>query len=251
MSTASTAVQLVCPDCRRENEVERIFCHDCGARLDRSAVAKKIPVAESPQQVHKRLETMFSQRRAMFRHSALKVVRLLVAAFVAAALTVMFISPELPPAKDPSVLPAQIGLDLEILTQYRKPPLLRYPENEVNAYLANALKSKRQRLTHSVLEFQRALLGFDEGSCRLTMQRAIFGWPICVTGDFGLTLEGGAVRAVSKGGAIGRLSIHPALMQRATFLFSDFVAAVDREHKLLKRVGSIQLHPHEVVLTAP
>src|SRR6516225_2034765 len=35
----ATPIQLTCPDCQRENEAERIYCHDCGARLDRSALA--------------------------------------------------------------------------------------------------------------------------------------------------------------------------------------------------------------------
>ena len=32
--------KLVCPDCRHENEPERIYCHNCGARLDRSGAYK-------------------------------------------------------------------------------------------------------------------------------------------------------------------------------------------------------------------
>ncbi len=62
MKTA-TPVQLTCPECRRDNEAERIYCHDCGARLDRSALAgyttgKK----ETSEELHKRMRGMFSQR---------------------------------------------------------------------------------------------------------------------------------------------------------------------------------------------
>ena len=41
-------IKLVCPECQRQNEPERIYCHDCGARLDRSALAKVAPKVEDP-----------------------------------------------------------------------------------------------------------------------------------------------------------------------------------------------------------
>src|SRR6266513_2684162 len=109
MSTA-TSLRLACPDCRHENEPERIYCHECGARLDHSSVqSPKITQSDSPQQVHKRLRSMFSQRRANARRLVTNVAKVIVAAFVAAGVAEMFIPPDLPPLKNTGVLPAQIG----------------------------------------------------------------------------------------------------------------------------------------------
>src|SRR5437764_15002861 len=36
-------IKLICPECRRENEPKRIYCHDCGARPDQTAFAKPAP----------------------------------------------------------------------------------------------------------------------------------------------------------------------------------------------------------------
>ena len=33
--------KLICPDCQHENELERIYCHNCGARLDRTGLIKE------------------------------------------------------------------------------------------------------------------------------------------------------------------------------------------------------------------
>ena len=33
---------LICPECRCENDPKRIYCHDCGARLDRSVLARAL-----------------------------------------------------------------------------------------------------------------------------------------------------------------------------------------------------------------
>ena len=48
-------VKLVCPECRRENEAERIYCHECGARLDRSKMAKIKSKEEDPKDAQRRL----------------------------------------------------------------------------------------------------------------------------------------------------------------------------------------------------
>ena len=48
--TSKQMIKLVCPECQRQNEPERIYCHDCGARLDRSALAKVAPKMEAPEQ---------------------------------------------------------------------------------------------------------------------------------------------------------------------------------------------------------
>ena len=38
-TTTTTTITLVCPDCQHENEPQRIYCHSCGARLDRSKLS--------------------------------------------------------------------------------------------------------------------------------------------------------------------------------------------------------------------
>ena len=35
----NTITKLICPECRHENEAERVYCHDCGARLNKPAAA--------------------------------------------------------------------------------------------------------------------------------------------------------------------------------------------------------------------
>jgi hypothetical protein len=62
--------KLVCAECRHENEAERIYCHNCGERLDRSAVSAQ-KKAQDPQEVHRRLQKMLgppNMARAQFLH---------------------------------------------------------------------------------------------------------------------------------------------------------------------------------------
>ena len=120
----------------------------------------------------------------------------------------------------------------------------------LDAYLANALKRKKVKLDHPLISFERALVAFTEGNCRVIIERSIFGYSIFTSGDYAVQIEGGKVTASPKSGAIGRMPIDPYMMPYAGFLFSDAVAVMDREHKLLNKVGSIQLREKEVVVTS-
>src|SRR5207237_10261484 len=93
MKTA-TPIQLTCPECRRDNEPERIYCHDCGARLDRSALAgRRTGKIETSEELHKRMRGMFSQRRIKAQLLFFKSVKLILMSFSVSALFVMFIAP--------------------------------------------------------------------------------------------------------------------------------------------------------------
>src|SRR5207244_11163987 len=73
MTAATTTITLTCPECRHENEIERIYCHSCGARLDRSALsARKMPKTEAPEEIQKRLQGIFNQLKAWIRYALSK-----------------------------------------------------------------------------------------------------------------------------------------------------------------------------------
>src|SRR6059058_2833415 len=238
MKTA-TPVQLTCPECRRDNEAERIYCHDCGARLDRSALAgyttgKK----ETSEELHKRMRGMFSQRGVKTRLLFFKTAKVILLAGAAAA------------AVKSEGFPPQINLSLEKLTESRQPQSMQFSEEGVNAYLASAMKRKKEKLNHPLIDFERAIVAFTEGNCRVTIERSIFGYSIFTSGDYAVQIASGKVTASPRSGAIGRMPIDPGVMPYAGFLFSDVVAAMDREHKLLNKVGSIQLHEKEIAVTS-
>jgi hypothetical protein len=119
---------------------------------------------------------------------------------------------------------------------------MQFGEGDVNAYVGNVMKRKKEKLEHPLLDFQRAILEFTEGNCRMTLERSIFGYSIFTSGDYDVQVKDGKVTATPKSAAIGRMPIHPSALPYAGFLFSDAVAAMDREHKLLNKLGSIQLH---------
>src|SRR6266478_8594325 len=94
MTTTTAMTKLVCAECGHENEAERIYCHNCGERLDRSAVSAQ-KKAQDPQEVHRRLQKMLGPPNMARRHF-FTVSKLALAAAVVAALVEIALPPELP-----------------------------------------------------------------------------------------------------------------------------------------------------------
>jgi hypothetical protein len=241
-------ITLICPECRRENEAERIYCHDCGARLDRTALAKEPPKGEDAKDTQRRLRNMLDPGRAKMRLMFFKVSKVVLGALTLAALIQMILPPDVPPRQKTGDFPPQINLDLENAAMNHASPPLQYTEAQVNAYLGSALKSKQVALS-KLLQFERAIVTLEENGGRITAERSLFGFSVFTTTSGKVSLQDGKLTASNTGGSIGRLPIHPLLMKYSDPLFSDLWAALDRERKAVAKMASLELRPQAVVLT--
>ncbi|MEY2525504.1 MAG: hypothetical protein QOE73_275, partial [Verrucomicrobiota bacterium] len=147
--------KLICPECRRENEPERIYCHDCGARLDRAKADPTVKAADKRAQERERVRHMFDPHRAKMRLLFFKMSKVILGACITALVALIVLPPDVPPPPKESLSLSQIGLDLEnAITTHRTTPL-QYTEDHVNEYLGQMLKSKQKALDKSVLKFKR------------------------------------------------------------------------------------------------
>lgn len=240
-------IKLVCPECRRENEPERIYCHDCGARLDRTALAKVAPKGEDAKETQRRLKTMLDPQRAKIRHLFFKTSKMILGALATAVVIQMLLPPDLPARAKTGEFPPQINLDLENAAMNHQTTPLQYTEVQVNAYLGSALKSKQAALS-KLLNFERAVVSFDETVCRVTTERSLFGFSVYTSTASKVSVNNGTLNATNVGGSIGRLPIHPLIMKYGDALFADLWGALDREKKSVAKMGTIEFHPQAVVL---
>ena len=245
--TTNAGIKLVCPECRRENEPERIYCHECGARLDRTALAKIAPKGEDVKETQRRLKTMLDPQRAKIRHLFFKTSKMILGALGTAALIQMLLPPDLPARPKAGEFPPQINLDVENALLNHQTAPLQYTEAQVNAYLIGALKSKQAALS-KVLNFERAVANFDETVCRITAERSLFGYSVYTSTTSKVAVQNGALNATNIGGSIGRMPIHPLIMKYGDVMFTDLWAALDREKKSVAKMGTIEFHPQAVVL---
>ncbi|PYK84896.1 MAG: hypothetical protein DMF35_00185 [Verrucomicrobia bacterium] len=245
MTTTTTMTKLVCGECRHENEAERIYCHNCGERLDRSAAAARKPMVD-PTETHRRLQKML-EPPSRVRHNFFAVSKLVLAAVAAAALVEMALPPELPaPTK---IVSPQIDLDLE--NAHLRPSPLEYSQDQINAYLTYRLISKKKALTYPFLTFVRATASFREGACTIGVERSLFGYSIFSRTSHRVDTSAGKIAATNVGGWIGRLPIHPAIMQFGDIIFADLWSVLERERKLIGKMGAVNFHDGSVTITAP
>lgn len=240
--------KLVCQECRHDNEPERIYCHNCGARLDRTALVKEAATFEQPEEAHQRVRAMFDPHRDRLRRNFFKTSKVILAALATAALIQMVLPPDVPPKRKNVGISAPIGLDLETAAQGHGAAPLRYTEEQVNAYLAYTLKNKQSSLS-SWPQFERALVGFDQDLCRLTVERSLFGFSFYTAGDYRVAIQNGAIATVENAGTVGRLPIHPQLMKYCGFFFRDVARVLDHDRKLIAKMSRIDFQPQAVVIT--
>ena len=245
MTSGTTTTKLICAECRHENEAERIFCHNCGERLDRSPVAAHTNV-EDPREAHRRLRKML-QGPSQTRRNFFVACKLILGAAATAGLLQMILPPDFPaPAK--ASLPVQLDLELEKASSH--PAVLELSQQDVNAYLMSRLSSKKKVLTKPFLDWERAAVVFKDGFCVVGWERSIFGYPIYSQAAYRVDINAGKIVATNNGAWIGRLPVHPALMPYANVVFADLWSALDRERKLVSKMQSVEFHDGTVTFTS-
>ena len=242
-----TMIKLICPECQRENEPERIYCHDCGSRLDRSALAKVAPKNEDPKQTQRRLKQLLDPNRLRMRLLFFKLSKVLLGACAVAALIELLLPPRNLPDRLKNVELQQLNLELEKSVENHNTAPLQFTDAQVNAFLVNVAKSKQQVL-NKYLKFERAFVQFDEGLFKVTVERSWLGVSVFHSISYKVGLHNGTFTAALIDGRIGRLPIHPELMKYGEPLFKDLWTALDSEKRMVAKFGTIELHPKTVIL---
>lgn len=243
---ATTTTKVICTECRHENEPQRIYCHNCGQRLDRSGVVTQKKVDDAAE-THRRLQKMM-KGPSRTRLNILFASKLMLAAAVTAGVVQMVLPPEFPA---PIKVSAPVQMDLELENAILKSTVLNYSQIDVNAYLTYRLAGKKKVLNEPMLDFERAAVVLKEGTCIIGWERSCFGYPLYSVSSYRVDMNSGKISAVNNGGWIGRLPIHPAIMKFADIIFADLWSALDRERRLLAKMDSVVFHDGSVTITPP
>ena len=243
MATAT----LLCKQCNFENEPERVYCHNCGAKLDRALLPPEATKREDPAVVQKRVRAVVQPKR---RAGLATVRNLFLSLLVAAALACLFLMSQppdhLPNLSADAVLAApQISDDLEDLVQSPSAKRLAYTEDQVNAFLQSSAKTKDE----SSVKFDRAFVRFEEGLCQTTVQESVFGYALYFSTTDGVQIRNGAIVTHPVSGSIGRLRLSGKIMPYVEKGLAPVWAALDQDRKLVARAGAIAFHPKMVEVT--
>lgn len=245
--------KLICADCRHENEAERIYCHNCGGRLDRTGLTKtREDKAETDSQSQQHLQKMLDPRRGQTKALVLKSLKILGGAFALAVVIQLLLPPDLPKVVKSDSMAPMINMDLLSALENPNPSRLTYSQEQVNSYVASSIRRTNSPAKEGFFPLQRIYLQLEEGLCGVNAGYAFMGFPLYAGGSYQVAVTGGKVSSTCRRGYCGRMPIHPALMNSLGFLLHKVSATLEREQKQVARCSGIEFHPESVTLfTAP
>jgi hypothetical protein len=242
---------LICKQCSHENESERVYCHNCGAKLDRSLLPDESSKPDEQKAQQRRVKKLTSPSRGFFAGwIGSLVTTLLWGALLASAYQMSRPPDDVPPMPKKGELAdsPQINLAIENALALHTPQRLTLDATAINTYIQNAIRSKETGPLADYVKFDRAFVNLEEGVFRMTAQQSALEYPFYASIDYSLAIEGNKVAAKILGGKVGRMPIHPMIMAYADVVFQKLWDALRREHRLVDGMGSIEVHKDQFVM---
>jgi len=244
---------ISCTQCGYENELKRVYCHNCGVKLDRSSipVENPSPVTLKKQQQH--LKKMTHPYNGFFVGGKRLFLNTGLLAIFSAALIQTVRPPENAPTgkkRGELVDAPQIVLILGDAIATHTTQRFLISETDANAYLGNTVKSRKIELPWSddALKFDRVFVVFEEGLCRIVQQYSFYDFPFYLTSTYRIEIKGGKLEASNRGGGIGRLPLHARLMQTPEIFFQGVWDSLKNEKRLLDKMQTVEVHKGSVLV---
>ncbi len=247
--------QIQCKECDYLNEGERIYCHNCGVKLDRSnVVAEVAKKEEDPKRQQQRVKKLLNPNAGGPRFSLGALVwstlRAVVLGALVAAIIVMVQAPEGVP-EETELAETRPLPELLKLTATAPPHLqLVIPVDEVNGFLRNTVRVQKEGgKVLGLMEFRRVFAGFDEEGVTITHHRMLYKLPIYVSMKFRLSLENGELVATPLASRIGRLKLPGFASLYAERVLKSVWELLEEERELISKVGGIRTEKGQIVFT--
>ena len=233
--------EITCKQCGHVNEGERVYCHSCGAKLERNLLPEEAKPDVTPEKERKRIRKLTRPPYDVARDVS-TVSLVLLWSIVAAALIQIARPPDdVPPMPKERVLDApQMNFELEQALSAPIPQQLALTEDAINAYLQNRIKPGEAGLAGTV-KFDRVFVRLENGVCRIVSQRSFLDNPLYGSILYQLAIEGNKLQATCVGGYFGRLPVHPKIMRSLAVIYSDLWEQLKSEQKVLGEMASIEV----------
>ena len=239
---------LPCGQCGYENEAERVYCHNCGAKLDRSLLPKETEATkmETPEQARKRIAKMTNPKKSGGLGALKTAANVLIYSAILAALFLIAQKPDGVPEVSKELAQRFVSTEIMDALDAPQPKRVDLTEAEVNAYLLQQLKSKDGGVAG--LEFKRAYVNLHPGVIHIGAEESLFGLPVFTGVLYRLEVKDGKLAPVLLGGNFGRLAVHPAAMQYLDFFFQKIWGLLQRDRKQMDRMQNVIVRQGAITL---
>lgn len=246
---ATSTQTLTCTKCGYVNEPERVYCHNCGEKLDRSILPK-----DDDTKTHEKIEKARRRVKRLtnpslgWKHELKTLAKTLGWAVAVAALILIAREPEdIPPMK--GELGARIlSSELTDAAESARPVALVFSEEDANNHLRSNVRSKAGGASIPGVKFERAFVRFEPGVCRIGMQRSVMGYHLYSQSSYKVDLSTGKLVATNVGGSFGRLPVAPWIMKYADITFKRLWSALQRERGQIEKMQSVVIEKGRITL---
>jgi len=229
---------LPCEQCEYVNEPERVYCHNCGAKLDRSLLPKvDEKKQEHPEVAKKRIAKMTNPGSNWFSR---EVKTLFKVAFFSALIAAVYLLLQKPddvpePSKEPSG--RLISSDMMEALSSPTPAAIAFSEDDINQHMKQAVKTQDTMVPG--VQLVHAYVKCSPGVLRIFSEQSAFGYPLFSRIDYKLEVKEGKFTPTIVGGAFGRISIDPQAMQYADYAFGTLWTSLERDHKQMNKMQRV------------
>src|ERR1017187_888392 len=240
---------VICSKCGYDNELGRIFCHSCGAKLNLSEI-------KSPSQGGKVLtKRKSSDKRRMLRRTINVVILLVIVTTIVLVLQVPALRPISTSSEDLTSIDKK-RFELDGLNLQKSPRTITISETELNAFIDTLGLQKGEAKAPSITPSKLQVELGDGFVTAIYISKIHLGGSfekqLCLTYSGVPSMEHGHLVFNPIAGAVGSLPIHPWILEK-TGLFDRYYAKpfgdLGQEKQMLDTLTSISVTPKEVLLT--
>ncbi|MES2569272.1 MAG: zinc ribbon domain-containing protein [Verrucomicrobiota bacterium] len=240
---------LTCTQCGFVNEPERVYCHNCGSKLDRSLLPREDDgqAKDSIDRTRKRVKKLTNPGSQIVKREVRTAIKTVILSALAAFVLLAVRQPEgVPAAKgEPGGL-RMVGSELADAVESPAPRRLDFTEAEINMYLRSAARAKAGGSSIPGVSFERAFVHFEGNLCRINIQQSIWGFPLYSGVLYRLDVKNGQFAPTQLGGNFGRVAISPFLMQHIDIAFQSLWTALKKDQAQMGKMQSITINKKNI-----
>jgi len=234
---------IKCADCGHSNEPERVYCHNCGAKLDRSLLPKPADKKESAEQARKRYHKMSNPTTNIVKNVVVTGIKVLVGAALVSSIALMLLPPEDAPEKNDDIGSFTVRDNWSAQTTAPKASAMVYPEKDLNAYL-KTLKSE-----DGMVKFKGAYAKLGEGTVTIWVKRELWGLPMWSSVVYHPTVKGGKLEGNPSAVHYGRLGVPTQATFAQGWGVAPVFTAIAPQFKDLDRLQDITIADGKITVT--
>ena len=243
--------KVQCGKCAYENEPQRIFCHECGEKLDRTEYLREQEALKAAREKAGPKKLDFGKSNKLSIIPIKPLILVLIASFIV-AMFVQMGSPVDPPEEIPQAVSDSAYLYMDRLDQAffsPSPTKVSLPAGVVsNEVLSRVKESKSTDFWGG--SFKKAWVTLQEGRFNVVTERHFFDFPFYFSGSFAMEKDGDTLQLKTVGGRIGRFPVPGVLIDPLKAVLFKETADGVKAKKKLEKIKNIEIKEKEVIITA-